>query len=364
MPPMLRRHFIKGALLGATNLGMFPWVWVPKARAFWTPRTAVHPQVNPLRVVGLTDPKMTRAQEPVSSWSRQEKLVVPSVVGENLDKLVCALTETKNPKEAWSTIFLRPPKKSWSETVVAIKTNNISQQHTRSAVMAKVCQSLTQFLGVKPSNIHIYDGVHGSGMSKKTPFVGMPEGVRIEDQWGGITTFTPIPPPWRKGQDQARCLKPLVDGSVDILINIALCKGHSDQYGGFTMTMKNHLGTFDPSFAHRSGATDYLMAINQTQEILGPMDPKTGRVQYPRQQLCIIDALWASEGGPSGYPRHQPNFLAMGVFSPVLDFVIATQFRAGKMGWEIDREVTRRMLTDFGYDIGDLPGGGKMIEVT
>jgi hypothetical protein len=128
--------------------------------------------------------------------------------------------------------------------------------------------------------------------------------------------------------------------------------------------MKNHFGTFDPSPGHRSGATEYLLAINQTPEILGSMDPQTGKVLYPRQQLCIVDALWASEGGPSGYPRHQPNFLAMGVFSPVVDYVLATQFRLEKMGWNVDKEVTRRMLTDFGYTESDLPAGGKIIEVS
>jgi hypothetical protein len=154
-----------------------------------------------------------------------------------------------------------------------------------------------------------------------------------------------------------------VDGSVDILINIAMCKGHSDTFGGFTMTMKNHFGTFDPSPGHQDGAQDYLIAINQTSEILGPLDPKTGKVLFPRQQLCLIDALWASEGGPGGYPRTQPNFLAMGVFSPVLDYIVATRFRGERMGWKLNMAATRRMLTDFGYKESDLPGGGKIIDI-
>jgi hypothetical protein len=33
------------------------------------------------------------------------------------------------------------------------------------------------------------------------------------------------------------------------------------------------------------------------------------------------------------------------------------------MGWELNREMTRRMLTEFGYTEADLPGGGKLIEV-
>jgi hypothetical protein len=306
---------------------------------------------------------MTKAQKPVSSWKRQNELVVTEVVWENIDKLACALAETRSPKEAWRAIFVKPPRKSWSETVVAIKTNNIHKQHTRSAVMAKIVHTMIDTLGVKSSNLHIYDACHGYKMGKYTPFAGLPEGCRIEDTWGGSTTRTTVPAPWRGTGGKARCLKHLVDGSVDILINIALCKGHSTRFGGFTMNTKNHFGTFSPEPAHQRGSQDYLIAINQTPEILGPMDKRTGKVLYPRQQLCFIDALWASKGGPDGNPSHQPNFLAMGVVAPVVDYQVATKFRGERMGWEPNMEMTRRMLADFGYNEGDLPAGGKIIEV-
>ncbi len=42
---------------------------------------------------------------------------------------------------------------------------------------------------------------------------------------------------------------------------------------------------------------------------------------------------------------------------------MATRFRKEKMGWEVNMEVTRRMLTDFEFHESDLPGGGKRIEV-
>lgn len=358
-----RRQLIQKAIITGAAMMAFPTIYVPKARAVWARKTVVHPNVDNLRVVGITDKRMTRANEPVSSWARQEKLVVPEVIGENIDKLACALTERRNPEEAWRTIFVKPPRKPWSETPVAIKTNNISLQHTRSPVLAKICHSLTEILGVKPVNVHIYDGTHGGHMSQNTPFAGLPEGCRVEDDWGGIATETAVPEPWKKREGRSKCLKHLVDGTIDILINIALCKGHSDKFGGFTMTMKNHFGTFSPGPGHRSGAQDYVLAINQTPEILGPMDPRTGKVLYPRQQLCLVDALWASEGGPGGYPRYQPNFLAMGVLSPVVDYQLATKFRGERMGWQPNMEATRRMLTDFGFSESDLSAGGKIIEV-
>jgi hypothetical protein len=358
-----RRKFIKKAVIMGAAVTGFPMVFIRKTRASWAQKTVVHPNVDNLRVVGITDNSMTKAMDPVSSWARQDELVVTDMVWENIDKLACGLVQTGNPREAWQTIFIKPPGKSWSDTVVAIKTNNIRQQHTRSAVMSKVCHTLTGILGVKPSNIHIYDAIHGGNLSKKTPFAGLPEGCRIENEWGGVNTLTEVHEPWKYAGNQSECLRYLVDGTVDILINVAMCKGHSSRFGGFTMTMKNHFGTFSPSPGHQGGSTGYIMAINQTPEILGPMDKRTGKVLYPRQQLCLIDGLWASKRGPGGLPSRQPNFLAMGVLSPVVDYLVATKFRGERMGWEPNMKATHRMLTDFGYDESALPSGGKIIEL-
>ena len=126
--------------------------------------------MNHLRVVGITDPKMTQRIEKIpQSWAGQEKLVNKKTVWENMDKMACGLVDTRNPDEAWRAIFVKPTFKSWSDTVVAIKTNCIAQQHTRSAVMAKIYHALADIVGVAPYNIHIYDGQHGYSM-RGTPF--------------------------------------------------------------------------------------------------------------------------------------------------------------------------------------------------
>jgi hypothetical protein len=354
----MRQTMIAGAAFTAS-----PLIFVRKTPAAWARGTLVHPQVDNLRVVGLTDVLMTKDLKTGIAWARQNELVNAEVVWTNIDRLASSLAQTRTAAEAWRTIFIKPLRKAWAETVVAIKTNNIAQQHTRSAVMAKIVHTLTNTLGVKSSHIHIYDACHGNEMGRYTPFAGLVEGCRIEDTWGGSTALAEVPAPWKGTGGQARCLQHLVDGSVDILINIALCKGHSAHFGGFTMTMKNHFGTFSPLPGHQAGSQDYLIALNKTTEILGPLDSRTGKVLYPRQQLCVIDALWASKGGPGGNPSHQPNFLAMGVFSPVVDYLMATAFRGKKMGWEPNREATRRMLTEFGYTEADLPHGGALIEL-
>jgi len=241
-----RRQFMKKALAVGATISTFPTVISCKSRTGKIPKLIVHPNVENLRVVGITDTAMTTANKPGSTWLDQDKLVVKESVWNNIDKLACGLSEMENSTKAWRSIFIKPPSKSWSDTTVAIKTNNISLQHTRSAVMAKICHTLTDVLGVNPSNISIYDACHGSDMLLKTAFTGLPEGCRIEKKWGGSSTLTSIPAPWKNGREKSKCLKHLVNGSVDILINIALCKGHNKKFGGFTMTMKNHFGTFDP----------------------------------------------------------------------------------------------------------------------
>ena len=363
MKRITRRCFIKNSAVLSAGIAACPTLITPKAEALNFPRITVHPNIDNLRVVGITDPAMTRDGLIDASWETLDKLVNKSAVSENIDKLACGLAETGDPAEAWRAILLKPSNKLWSETVVAIKTNNIHRQHTRSAVMAKVCYTLTDVLGVKATNIHIYDACHGNDISSSTPFEGLPDGCRIENRWGGSSKNTVIPALWKKGQKESKCLKHLVNGYVDILINISMCKGHSDKFGGYTMTMKNHFGTFSPRPGHLPGSQDYLIAINKTSEILGKMDKDTGKVLFPRQQLCLVDAIWASKNGPSGNPSVQPNFLAMGVLSPAVDYQIATKFRVKKMGWQINKDITRRMLNEFGYDEKDLPQGGELIEI-
>ena len=358
-----RRQFMKKAIAAGTTMAAFPAILPGTARAAKGPKVVVHPNVNNLRVVGITDPGMTTASQPVASWEVQDQIVSKEAVWRNMDRLASGLAEVSNATQAWQRIFIKPPGKTWADTTVAIKTNNIGKQHTRSAVMAKICHTLTGTLGVQPDNIIIYDACHGRSMQTKTAFTDLPENCRIENTWGGSTTATAIPAPWKDGGHESKCLEHLVNGSVDILINIAMCKGHSQKFGGFTMSMKNHFGTFDPWPGHMWGEADYLIAINKTPEILGEMEPATGRVLFPCQQLCLIDALWASECGPGCVSSHQPNFLAMGVLSPVVDHVVATRFRGEKMGWPPNMEMANRMLTEFGYDRADLIVGGKIIEV-
>jgi len=355
-----RRNFLKGSIAGAAAFGVAPTLIIPRFAPAFEGWEDPHPNVSGLKVVGIHDPEMTTEILAESPWRKQQELVDAEVVEAGIDKMACTLTGEAKAKDAWKALFVKPPGKSWSDVVVAIKTNNIAQQHTRNAVMAKICGALVEHRGVKDSNIFIYDACHGKDMLKKTPFEGLPEECNIMSRWGGSTIETAVPAPWQDGTMKACCVPSLVAGKADILVNIALSKGHSPTFGAFTQTMKNHLGTFEPKWAHNDGATDYVIAINKTPEILGEIGAE-GKVRFPRQQLCLIDALWASEKGPGGLPSVQSNRLFMGTSSPVMDYVVATEFRKGIMDWTIEEDVTLRFLTEFGLTPDDLANGGKII---
>ncbi|MFO7958300.1 MAG: DUF362 domain-containing protein [Candidatus Brocadiia bacterium] len=359
---MSRRSFLGTAAAGALAFSAVPTIITPRRVEAYQPGGRIHPNVNPLRVVGVRDPSMIAEDAVPPAWEDQEKLVAEQVVGDNIDRMAMALAEEEDVSRAWNKILVKPAGKEWSEAVVAVKTNQIAQQRTRSAVMAKVCRVLTGVLGVKGENVHIYDARHGGSMPGN-PFKGLPEGVAMEKTWGGFNIRTDVPQPYFDGGREAECLDYLVRDEVDVLINIALCKGHGGQFGGFTMCMKNHFGTFDPGPSHREGGgADYLIGINKAPEILGRMDARTGDVMYPRQQLCLVDALWGSRPGPGGPPTHKLDTMLMGVFGPAVDYVGSMRFRKDTMGWPVNEGVAARMLQEFGYSEADLPNEGKIID--
>jgi hypothetical protein len=106
MSRISRRQFVKRAIITSAAMAAFPAVLIPKARAAWVRKTVVHPNINNLLVVGITDARMTKANEPISSWARQQKLVIPEVVWENMDNLACRLAETRNPADSAALTLL------------------------------------------------------------------------------------------------------------------------------------------------------------------------------------------------------------------------------------------------------------------
>ena len=80
-----RRRFVKHAAIIGAGITAFPLVFIRRSRAAWARKTVIHPNVDNLRVVGITDPGMTKGVEPKASWSRQDELVKQKAVWENIE---------------------------------------------------------------------------------------------------------------------------------------------------------------------------------------------------------------------------------------------------------------------------------------
>ncbi len=88
---------------------------------------------------------------------------------------------------------------------------------------------------------------------------------------------------------------------------------------------------------------DYLLSFSQSKAILGGTPV--------RQQLCIIDSLWAKKGGPMGAPDKRLSRLVMGTFSPAVDYATARQIREPLLGAKHPN--LDKLLSAFGYGKND-----------
>lgn len=351
-----RRGFLISAGAGSISLTL-PTVSSVRAnttRGTESPMKSINPDIDNLKVVSCHDLKMISGNF-APGFSNQNLIIDSAKVEANLDAMAMELAGKPDPASAWATIFRKPSAKGWKDVRCALKVNCINTRNMpRVAVVGKVCKELIA-LGVPPSSIVIFDGKSNAyGADKYTPYIGtsLPTGVvvsRRNDSLGGMKQPLSLPG-YPATPDNCKCTADLVDGKIDILVNLAVNKHHAGEYGHVTMCMKNHFGTFNPS-PHGHGDNGYLIAINKSDEIVGG-DPV-------RQQLCIIDSIWASHlGGPtSGLRGVQtgPARLIMGTFAPAVDYLTAV---ATWPDWKTDSGTqckhatnanTENFLLQFGY---------------
>jgi hypothetical protein len=203
---------------------------------------------------------------------------------------------------------------------------------------------------VAPSNITIYDSLGGAwGKYCDTnghPVSGIPAGVVIH----GLTHDGPqVPVGTGTMQCSSVIAKANPDTSIsyvaDILVNCAANKGDDTAYGGFGLCMKNHLGTLKYSITPDTAPE--LIDENQCEAVIG-----AGTAGVPcRQQLCIVDSLWASAGGPVGAWSHVPCRLVMGVLAPTVDYLTAEKIRKPPtiMNSAYNATVVTSWLSQFGF---------------
>jgi hypothetical protein len=333
-----RRAFLKlTAAAGVTGVTLGR---VKLARAAW-PKTGtmeINPDISNTLVVACKDEAMVKGK-PSSTFAAQNSAVDSERVAANLDAMAMRLANTTTPDAAWKTIFRSS--KPWASTRVAIKINVTETKNMpRLAVVEKICRVIAG-LGVPAANIIVYDAGPESfakETSNYTPYFSTTDSSKIpgvvshiNDLLGG-TTDAPLP-----DGTTSPCTADIAKGAIDILVNIAINKGHI-YYGKASMCMKNHYGTFLPDHD-----PDYLFTINKSDAIVGGTPP--------RQQLCIVDSLFAIKTYNNG-PDTMPYYLVMGTFAPIVDYLTVKKVREEVLKYTHD-SIIDTYPTTFGYTAKD-----------
>ncbi len=351
-----RRDFLKMTAAGAAGLSIGA-IGIKETEAkglAWTATTQINPDIPNTRVVSCTDERMitdiakARTASSFSGTTGQNSYIDTIRVAADMDAMAQSLTGKLSAVEAWAVIFRKPQGKEWSSVKAAIKVNCIyTTIMPKIPIVNKVCVELMR-LGVLPANITIYDACSGaSGSGKYTPFVGkgLPGGVIVSSTTGSDVSV-PV------GAKSLQCCAVLaqLSGSTivyptDILVNCAVNKGHGSGHGGFTMCMKNHTGTLKYSCP----SAEEIITENQCEAIIGGSDNAPCR-----QQLCIVDSLWAAVDGPGSAPTHMPCAISMGTVAPVVDYQVALKIRKDVMNASPNQTVIDNWLTRFNINSASL----------
>ena len=231
----------------------------------------------------------------------------------------------------WAKIFRIPTTKTWATALAAIKVNCIdSKNQPHSPIIGKICKVLIN-LGMNAANISIYDS--GNMPSDYNSFISdtktIPANVKVVQPSRNTSVSVP-------GFTTDNIWALLANGTIDILVNVSTNKGHDFYYGAYTLAMKNHFGTFAPK--HDNG---WVAAINKTDAIVG------GTI--PRQQLCIVDSLWATTLSQNGAFAKIPAMITMGTCAPVVDYCVVKNIRQTVMGITPAEPATSTILSAFGF---------------
>lgn len=317
--------------------------------------------LDDLRVVYATDKAMIKKTPTLWNYQSQNGAVDRARVSSNLDRMAMSLAQKPDAATAWQTIFSKPAARAWADVKVAIKVNTVDAACIpRHAVVVKVCEALISHVGVKGANICVYDvdftahSSHHPGIVKtyaaNTSSYPFPAGVKLSANcFSGKKSTVAVPGGVLSTVD---CLQDLVDGTVDILVNIAVNKGHY-QAGNVTLTQKNHIGSlkfFCPGKTKAQGQGQYtqgsaadLVALNRSAAIVGGTPV--------RQQLCIVDSLWAMRTGPvGGGITHEPATLVMGRHGGAVDYLTEKKVRDKIMNCPSSRQDDINLfITGYGY---------------
>jgi hypothetical protein len=377
-----RRDFLKTAAAsaaGAMGLGALKFDKLfAQSTGGWTSGMQINPAIDNKRVICCHDTKMLTANPQNDTFAAQNSAVDANVVATNLDQMAMYLANKTTATDAWSTIFRSS--KDWASTKVAIKTNAIiaTGNHPRVAVIKKICDVFVDQFKVPAANIILYDA--NSDASKcYTTYASLTDSTKIRatvsvksQSLGGQAPVTIT-----AATKTMTGVADLVNGVIDILVNVAIIKRHSGPgtayaYGSCSLCMKNHLGTFinsgSDTGAGDASATglhsiDAICNINKQPAILGG--------NPVRQQLCIIDGLLANGNSAGGSFDTRVDRLIMGTFAPIVDYLTAMRIMKDVMNKPDANNNLPKFLTNFDYAETDaldwneyVPGSGTVAPPT
>jgi hypothetical protein len=381
-PQPKRRDFLKTAAASAAGaMGLTALKFdklLAQSTGGWTSGMQINPAIDNKRVICCHDTKMLTANPQNDTFAAQNAAVDANAVATNLDQMAMYLANKTTATDAWSTIFRSG--KDWASTKVAIKTNAIiaTGNHPRVAVIKKICDVFVDQFKVPAANIILYDA--NSDASKcYTTYASLTDSTKIRatvsvksQSLGGQAPVTIT-----AATKTMTGVADLVNGVIDILVNVAIIKRHSGPgtayaYGSCSLCMKNHLGTFinsgSDTGAGDASATglhsiDAICNINKQPAILGG--------NPVRQQLCIIDGLLANGNSAGGSFDTRVDRLIMGTFAPIVDYLTAMRIMKDVMNKPDANNNLPKFLTNFDYAETDaldwneyVPGSGTVAPPT
>jgi hypothetical protein len=381
-----RRDFLKTAAAsaaGVMGLGALKFDSVfAQSTGGWTTGMQVNPAIDNKRVICCHDTKMLTANPQNNNWANQNSTVDAAVVTTNLDQMAMQLAQKTTAADAWSAIFRSG--KDWASTKVAIKVNGIggaTGNHPRVAVVKKICDVFVDQFKVPAANIVLYDANTDAGTCYSS-FTSLTDSTKIRavvsSRAGSLNGFKPVTIVNVGSGKTISCVADLVDGVIDILVDICVLKVHdgpggSYGYGSCTLCMKNHLGTFmnsDSTTGNIGDATGLhsipaICEINKHPAILGG--------NPVRQQLCIVDGLLANGKSPAGSWDTRVDRIVMGTFAPIVDYLTAKNVLFNTAVMTVAAKATTgaaaipQFLTTFDYAETDalewveyIPGSGTV----
>ena len=371
-----RRDFLKTAAAGAIGITAAKFNKVFASPKAWTSGMQINAAIDNKRVICCHDVKMLPNLTATSTnWLGQNNAVNAALVASNMDQMAMMLAQKTTAADAWSTIFQKPTAKTWAGVKVAIKTNAVisNGNHPRVAIIKKICDVLVDQFKVLPANIVIYDaGIDNASCYASYADIADVTNTKIRavvstTRAGSLNGFKAVP--IASAGKPISCVADLVDGNIDILVNVAVCKAHdgpggSYGYGSCTLCMKNHFGTFvnSSSTTVSTGDSTGLHSIPAICEI-NKHDAIIGGTPV-RQQLCIVDALLSNGVNPASAWDNPTYRIVMGTFAPIVDYCTANNILLNKAvmtaKFMLPLGVTNaainlpQFLTSFGYTVADV----------